>query len=282
MAILQVLAASSAAGKTVWSVGLVRALRDAGYRVAPFKAVSEDEHGHEVPGGVVSNSAMHLMAASGRKPSGNMNPVVLVPTGVNCATVILLGEIVGEVHRIGRDMVFLDDLAPSIQRRIDQVTLDCLASVEREADIVVAEGSGGATDLSILDAWDLANVRVAMQARATVLIARASSGGGLASLEGVVRHMDKGVRSSLRGIALTDVRVRQSSFVAAGKRLSHEMGVTFLGATPWISFFEGRPPYAPYTPESDQDHLVLAKSLWEGLAHDELLNWIGLGSSVGT
>jgi adenosylcobyric acid synthase len=276
MKVLQVLSATAAAGKTVWAVGLARALREAGFQVSVFKAVSEDVSGYEVAGGRVSLAALHLMAAAGRSPNGIMNPVLMVPVENNLAEVWLRGRRVGEVARLGRDISLLDDLNVSLQEEIMFGAIESLKEVSAEADIVIAEGAGGATDLTLLGAWDLANVTIAAEASTSVMVARASKGGALASLAGTVRLLDESVRPSLRGVALNDVRHRLDETVTAGRRIASELSVEFLGATPWLPFFEGRGQHAPFTRESDEDHMILAQSMDRSISMTDILEWMNL------
>lgn len=276
MKVIHVLSSTAAAGKTVWAVGLVRALRDAGLRVSIFKAVSEDAPGHTVQGGLVSLAALHLMAAAGLGPHGTMNPVLLVPTRDNMAEVWLRGRRMGEVARLGRDLSLLCDLPPRLQEEIRGVALESLDAVSAGADVVISEGAGGATDLTLLGAWDLANVTVAARASASVLVSRASKGGALAGLVGTAQLLDENVRPALKGLALNDVRHRLRESVAAGRRVGAELGLNFLGAVPWLPFFDGRAQHAPYTRESDEDHSVLAEAMRRNIAMSDILGWVSL------
>jgi cobyric acid synthase len=278
MKILQILSTTAAAGKTVWAVGLLRALRESGLKPAAFKAVSEDSVGFEVPEGRVSLAALHLMSAAGREPSGFTNPVLTIPTHNNRSEVWLLGRYVGEVSRLGRDMPLLSDLSPEIQDEISQTTFECLRKVAEESDVVIAEGSGGATDLSLMGLWDIANIDVSRHATAIVIVARASQGGAIACVRGTVSLLGRQFEQNLRGFAFNDVRCLGSEFNQTGKCAGSEFNLTYLGATPWLSFFDGREQYAPYTTESEEDHQVLGQAFRESVSLSNILEWLDLGS----
>ena len=151
MSMVHILSSSSAAGKTVWSVGLIRALLNRGLRVAPFKAISEDKAGFDIKGGRISISALHLIAAARLKPDGVYNPILIVPVENNMASVYLKGTYLGEVPGLGRDTYFLDNLGTEKLRLIRQTVFECLRQLRLQYDVVVSEVAGSAVDLTILD-----------------------------------------------------------------------------------------------------------------------------------
>jgi len=258
---LLVVSPSAAAGKTVWIVGLVRALREANVRVGVLKPVSEDETGHKMPDGYISTSAMHLAAAAGLPPSGIINPILLHPTHPHRTAVFLFGRWLGEVSRCGRDMPVLDELGVDTCIQLEYACMSACDHFASSVDLLVIEGAGGAIDLALLGATDLVNIGMAQAANGIIIVARASSGGGLASIAGTVDLFPLALRNRLIGFAFNDVRTRFTELCTASHRFSEEKGVPFLGAMPWIEWFEGRPRYAPFTTASENDYSVLAKAL---------------------
>lgn len=267
---LHVLSATAAAGKTVWVVALVRALRDAGLRVAVFKPVGEGTATEASAG--IGLSALHLAAAAGSRAHSAINPVVAVPTRPDEAEVWLRGRRIGRAPRLGRDVVVLDDLRTDVEQEV----LICLDEVASGADFVVSEGAGGATDLGVVGAWDIANTGLAERAGASVLVARASQGGALAALAGTIELLPDFARRTLRGLALNDVRHRMAAMIAAGRRIADNAGVSFLGAVPYLHSLAERPSHAPFTRESNEDHAILARALRESLDLDALLRSVEL------
>lgn len=259
MRLLHVLSATAAAGKTVWVVALVRMLRDAGVRVAVFKPVGEGTAAEASAG--IGLSASHLAAAAGSPAHSAINPVVAVPTRPDEAEVWLRGRRIGRAPRLGRDIVVLDGLREDVEREV----LNALEEVASGADLVVSEGAGGATDLGLVGAWDIANTGLAARASASVLVARSGQGGALAALAGTIDLLPAFARGSLRGLALNDVRYRMAETLAAGRRIADVAGVSFLGAMPYLPILAERPPHDPFTKESDEDHAILARALIESL-----------------
>ncbi len=257
-------------------LGLVRTLQEAGLRVAVFKPVSEDLCAYEVPNGYVSLSALHLMAAADISPCGEVNPVLSVPTLNNQTEIWLLGRYLGTVSRLGRDMPLLDELPISVQDEIEQVTWQCLEKIGVDADVVIVEGSGGASDLTILQAWDLANVTVARRATAAILIARASNGGAIASLAGTVSLLDEEVGSKVRGLGLSDVCHRQKEILVAGEDIARKIGKTYLGAVPYLALPKKWQQQEPDSSEAEENYLNIATAFKENINIAQLLEWVGL------
>jgi cobyric acid synthase len=267
---LHVLSATAAAGKTVWVVALVRALRDAGLRVSVFKPVGEGSAEEAAEG--IGLGARHLAAAAGLRVHSAINPIVAVPTQPDQAEVWLRGRLIGRAPRLGRDVVVLDDLRAEVEGEIFR----SLKETASDADLIVSEGAGGATDLGLLGAWDIANTGMALCASATVLVARSSQGGALASLAGTIDLLPDPARRSLRGLALNDVRHRMAETIAAARRIADNAGLRFLGAVPFVAALAERPPHAPFTQESDEDHRILARALQDNVDINALLGWMEL------
>lgn len=276
MKILLVLSPSAAAGKTVWTVGFIRAMRQFGLRVGVFKPISEDSAGIEVAGGCISRSAMHLAAAAGVVPCGQINPVLLSPIRPCQIAVRLLGRTVGNVRRHGRDMPLLEELGPALCQHVKETCLSAIEHLARENDLLVVEGAGGASDLTALGAMDLANVVMAERADAIVLVARGSIGGALASVVGTLDLLEPSIRDRVVGFGFNDMRISNDAMQTAARRLADSRHVCYLGAIPWIEWFEGRAKYDPFTAASDSDHLVLAEAVRINMKLDMILQKLEL------
>lgn len=282
MKTLLVLSPSAAAGKTVWIVGLVRALREANIRVGVLKPISEDSTGHKMPDGCISNSAMHLAAAAGIKPNGLINPILIRPTRSNRAEVLLFGKRIGEVSLYGRDMPVLDELGASVCAKLEDV---CVSTCERLAvniDLLVIEGAGGMNDLALLKVVDLANLGMIRHANGFVLVARASMGGALASIAGAIGLLPPEYRKQLIGFAFNDTRACLAELCATSHQIALFNQVSFLGAVPWIEWFEGRPHYAPFTAASEDDYSILAGALRSHIDLNKILAKLGLNNILET
>ena len=256
---VHVVSPNAAAGKTLWTVALTCALRKRGHKVAvvkPIAVVSPDELTTEG----ISLAAAHLAAAAGVRPSGWTNPVVAKSADGLRAEVTILGRSIGEVPLLGRDAVLLDELPQASQTDVSDVIAEAVERARARAEVVLTEGAGGVADLMTLGAWDPANIDLMTAADASVLVARFSRGGALASVSGALDLLGAKLGGHARGLALNDVRARISTVRCVAEEFASARGIEFLGLTPWIPHFQNRPGFAPGSAEADKDHAVLAEA----------------------
>ncbi|NVO03214.1 MAG: hypothetical protein HXX09_10995 [Bacteroidetes bacterium] len=271
MNLIHILSSSSGAGKTVWSVGFIRALVDLGIRVAPFKALSDDVEGYNVPNGKISISALHLIASARLKRDGIYNPVLMIPKENNLASVWLKGNYLGDVPSLGRDTYFLEELGKNKLQLIEKTALECLEKLNNEFDIIVSEGSGSAVDLFILNSYDLANNKIASLAKMIILVARASKGGCISNLSGALEYLPSNVKKNLNGIAINDVRYKFDELINKGKELAIKNKIEFIGAIPRLTFFDNRESFPPFSDESELDYNELASAIKKHTTFEKLL-----------
>jgi cobyric acid synthase len=262
---LHVLSTTPASGKTVITTGLIRALRDQGRRVLPFKPVSETTFVDGVLG--LSESVSHQCFAAGTDPLPEISPVRVVPVGRE-ADVWLFDELVGRVPRLGRDMPVIAALPSPDRAAIVRALTRCREALRERCDLLISEGSGAATAQLELGLDDYANVAVAEAAEQVLLVARASSGTALTSTERVIAGLRE--RSvSVTGFLLNDVAGYVDEHVRAARRLAERSAVPFIGVMPWTDFFEGRPKYSPPSAGCAEDHRHLADLVSGLLVGDE-------------
>jgi adenosylcobyric acid synthase len=258
--LLHVLSPHAAGGKTVWVVGLVRALMRRGLRVVPFKAIGESETGASTAPPVCS-AALHMAAAADLAPHADLNPVVVAPLGHDRGEVWLHGGCVGSVRRVGRDMPILADLGTATLRAVEAEVLASLARCRSRGHLVVSEGAGAATELHDLGTADMANLQVGALADVSVLVARASRGGALASLHGCRARLPESVVAKLRGVVLNDVRAMSAETAHALATWARGAELEVLSLVPWLPFFDGRPKNDAFTARSREDHDVLGAAI---------------------
>jgi adenosylcobyric acid synthase len=273
--LLHVLSPSAAGGKTVWSVGLIRALVRRGVKVVPFKPVGESST-WDGDNQRLCISALHMVAAAELEPRDDHNPVVIRPTGEHRADVWLLGEWVGNVRLFGRDMPILEDLGPALLGTVTRAIFAALARCRTSGNVVVSEGAGSATDLSELGCSDVANLGLGAIADAAVLVARASRGGALAALHGTLGRLPPSVACKVRGLVLNDVRTLEEELGQALAKVAERAGLEVLSLVPFLPFFDGRPGHAPFTCDSRDDHDELGRAVDKSLRWSCLAAWLGI------
>ena len=166
----------SSVGKSLLVAGLARACLRRGLRVRPFKPQNMSNNAAVTGGGGEIGRAQALQArAAGVAPSVHMNPVLLKPQSENGSQVVVQGR----VHATARAREY-QAMKPGLMPHV----LDSFARMQAEADIVLVEGAGSASEVNLRQG-DIANMGFA---RATgtpvVVVGDIERGGVIASLVG--------------------------------------------------------------------------------------------------
>jgi len=224
--VLMVVGTCSSAGKSTMVAALCRIFRQAGWRVAPFKAQNMSNNaGVTDDGGEIGRAQMLQARAAGVRPTVQMNPILLKPvTDVGSQVVVL-----------GRAVVTED--ARAYYRRTDAlwpIVADALDELRCEYDIVIAEGAGSPAEINLRDR-DLVNMRIAEHAGAvTLLVGDIERGGVFASLYGTHALLPPSQRALIRGFVINRFR-GDVTLIEPGPAMLEELtGVPTLGVVPWL------------------------------------------------
>src|SRR5580704_14759148 len=163
-------------GKSLIVAGLARALAQRGLKVRPFKPQNMSNNAAVTADGGEIGRAQALQARAARTPpSVHMNPVLLKPQSEVGAQIVVQGKVFGNA-KAAEYQEIKRDLLPRV--------LDSYARLKAEADIVLVEGAGSASEIN-LRANDIANMGFARAADVpVVLIGDIDRGGVIASLAG--------------------------------------------------------------------------------------------------
>src|ERR1700685_2974049 len=163
-------------GKSLIVAGLARALTSRGLKVRPFKPQNMSNNAAvTADGGEVGRAQARQARAARVAASVHMNPVLLKPQSEIGAQIVVQGRVYGSAKAAAYQHM-KSDLLPFV--------LDSFAQLQRETDIVLIEGAGGAAEVN-LRANDIANMGFARAADVpVVLIGDIDRGGGIASLGG--------------------------------------------------------------------------------------------------
>ena len=89
----------SGAGKSILTAGILRVLRQDGFRVAPFKSQNMALNSFVTRDGLEMGRAQVVQAAAaGLEPSADMNPILLKPMGDAVSEVIVNGRPIGKMR----------------------------------------------------------------------------------------------------------------------------------------------------------------------------------------
>ncbi|MCQ2079486.1 MAG: cobyric acid synthase [archaeon] len=218
------LGTSSGAGKTTLDAVFCRYLARRGMRVAPFKASNLSLNSYVTLGGEEIGMGQAFQAwASGLEPTGDMNPVLLKPSGSGRMQVILRGK------------PYMDISRDSVMDR-DAVMEKACESYDRlmsEYDAVVCEGSGSPAELNLMKT-DMANVGM-MKARGvtSVLVADIERGGVFAAIYGTWLLIPDELKPLMKGFVINRFRGDVSILGSGIERVEKLTGMRCYGIVPY-------------------------------------------------
>jgi adenosylcobyric acid synthase len=223
----------SSVGKSVLVAGLARALTLRGLRVRPFKPQNMSNNAAVTADGGEIGRAQALQArACGVAASVHMNPVLLKPQSEIGSQVIVQGRVFATAR--ARDY---QAMKPGLMPHV----LDSFRRVGAEADIVLVEGAGSASEIN-LRAGDIANMGFA---RATdtpvVLIGDIDRGGVIASLVGTRVVLDPADAAMIRGFVVNRMRGDLSLFADGMAAIAAHTGWPGLGLVPFFPLMHRLP-----------------------------------------
>jgi adenosylcobyric acid synthase len=195
--------AASGVGKSVLATALCRVLHEDGFRVAPFKAQNMSLNAAVTEeGGEIGRAQAVQAHAAGVPPRVTMNPILLKPEADNRSQLVVLGKARGYAtagYWRGRNTLW-----PIVSAALDQL--------RREFEIVVIEGAGSPAELN-LRRVDIANMRIAAEAEASViLVGDIERGGIFAQLLGTLDLLPRSERGRVRALVVNKFRGDVSLF----------------------------------------------------------------------
>ncbi len=219
----------SNAGKSLLTGGLLRVLKQDGYRVAPFKSQNMALNSFITEEGLEMGRAQVMQAeAAGIKPSVRMNPILLKPTNDTGSQVIVGGEVRGNMSA-GEYFRHKKELIPDIMRAYE--------SLSEEYDILVLEGAGSPAEIN-LKADDIVNMGMAKLAKAPVLLAGDIDRGGVfAQLVGTVELLTEEERAMVKGTVINKFRGDKTILDPGIAMLEERIGIPTVGVIPYLSVY---------------------------------------------
>jgi adenosylcobyric acid synthase len=217
----------SSVGKSLLVAGLARALVRRGISVKPFKPQNMSNNAAvTVEGGEIGRAQALQARAAKVAPSVHMNPVLLKPQSEIGAQVILQGKVHGQAR--AREM-------QELKLKLLPYVLESFARVKAEADIVLVEGAGSASEIN-LRANDIANMGFARAADVpVVVVGDIDRGGVIASLVGTKVVLAPEDEALVVGFIVNRMRGDLSLFADGMTEIARRTGWAALGL---VSFFE--------------------------------------------
>jgi len=195
---LMIQGTTSDAGKSTFVTGLCRALKNRGFRVAPFKPQNMALNSAVTSNGGEIGRAQAVQAqACGLNAHTDMNPVLLKPNTDTGAQVIIHGKA-------------LHDMDAATFHNYKTVAMNAvLESYERlkkQYDVIIVEGAGSPAEINLRDR-DIANMGFAEAVNCPVLvIADIDRGGVFAHLVGTLDLLSPSEQNRVKGFIINRFR----------------------------------------------------------------------------
>ena len=175
---LMVQGTMSNAGKSIVTAGILRVLKQDGYRVAPFKSQNMALNSYITKDGLEMGRAQVMQAeAAGIEPCVQMNPILLKPTSDVGSQVIVNGVPLKNMPA-KEYFKYKKKLIPDI--------LSAYETLDRQYDVIVLEGAGSPAEIN-LKQDDIVNMGMAALVDAPVLlVGDIDRGGVFAQLAGTL------------------------------------------------------------------------------------------------
>jgi adenosylcobyric acid synthase len=214
-------------GKSLLVAGLARAFANRGLRVRPFKPQNMSNNAAVTVDGGEIGRAQALQARAARvQPSVHMNPVLLKPQSETGSQVVVQGRVVGNAR--AREY---QAMKPGLLGAV----LESLNHVAREADLVLVEGAGSASEVN-LRAGDIANMGFARAANVpVVLVGDIDRGGVIASLVGTKAVIAAEDAAMITGFIVNKFRGDPSLFSDGIATIARHTGWQPLGLVPFFN-----------------------------------------------
>jgi len=214
-------------GKSLLAAGLVRAYRNRGLLVRPFKPQNMSNNAAVTADGGEIGRAQALQAKAARLPlSVHMNPVLLKPQTDIGAQVVVQGEIFGNSKAAD-----YHELKPQLMPKV----MESFGIISDGADLVLVEGAGSPAEVNLREG-DIANMGFAEAADVpVVLVADIDRGGVIASIVGTHELLEESERARLKGVIVNKFRGDASLFESGIAIVEQRTGLPTFGVVPWFA-----------------------------------------------
>jgi len=225
---LMIQGTSSGSGKTTLVAALCRIFSDKGYKVAPFKSQNMSNFAYIVPEFEISRAQAIQAIAARCDITPNLNPILLKPLGNYNSIVYINGKRYKKMHAKEYYEKFVNSEGIKI-------VSNSLKYLQKNFDLVILEGAGSPAEIN-LQKFDIANMRIAQKANASVLlISDIDKGGSFASLVGTMNLIENKYQKLVKGFIFNkfrgDIEVLRPGF----KKLKNITKIPVLGTIPLMT-----------------------------------------------
>lgn len=225
---LMIQGTSSYCGKSIFVAAFCKIFKDAGYRVAPFKAQNMSLNSYVTENGEEIARAQALQAfACGIEPTADMNPILLKPKEDMISQIVLHGKPYKDINAKDYYSEFaLNEGIKSVKSSLSRLMANY--------DIIFIEGAGSPAEINLYEK-DIANMKVAELANAPVLlVVDIDRGGAFASLVGTLEILKPKHKEIVKGFIINKFRGQSMLLEPGLKKLEQMTGKPVLGIVPYI------------------------------------------------
>ena len=225
---LMIQGTSSGAGKTTLVAALCRIFSDKGYSVAPFKSQNMSNFGYVTPNFEISR-AQAIQAIGARCDiTPDLNPILLKPVGNYSSVVYLNGKRFKKMHAKEYYEKFVNFEGMKLASK-------SLQTLQKNFDLVIIEGAGSPAEIN-LQKYDIANMKIAKKANASVLLVTdIDKGGSFASFVGTMALIEKNYQKLVKGFIFNKFRGDINVLKPGFKKLKNMTKIPVMGTIPLMS-----------------------------------------------
>ena len=224
---LMIQGTSSGAGKTTLVAALCRIFSDKGYRVVPFKSQNMSNFAYIEPNFEISR-AQAIQAIGARCDiTPDLNPILLKPLGNYYSMVYLNGKRYKKMHA-------KDYYEKFVNSEGIKTAFRSLKTLQKNSDLIILEGAGSPAEIN-LQKFDIANMKIAQKANASVLlISDIDRGGSFASIVGTMALIEKKYQKLVKGFVFNKFRGDIDVLKPGFQKLKNITKVPVMGTIPKI------------------------------------------------
>ena len=224
---LMIQGTASGVGKTTLVAALCRIFSDKGYKVAPFKSQNMSNFGYATPDFEISRAQVIQAIAARCKIEPDLNPIMLKPLGNYSSLVYLNGKRY-------KKMYAKDYYSNFVNTKGIKAATDSLFRLQNNNDLVILEGAGSPAEIN-LQKYDIANMKIAQKANASVLlVADIDKGGSFASLVGTMALIEKKYQKLIKGFVLNKFRGDIDVLKPGFRKINQLTKISVLGTIPML------------------------------------------------
>ena len=219
---------SSGAGKTTLVAALCRIFSDKGYNVVPFKSQNMSNFAYITSTFEISR-AQAIQAIGARcEITSDLNPILLKPVGNYNSVVYLNGKRYKKMHAKDYYEKFVNSEGIKIATR-------SLKTLQKNYDLVILEGAGSPAEIN-LQKFDIANMKIAKKANASVLlVSDIDKGGSFASIVGTMALIEKKYQKLVKGFVFNKFRGDLNMLKPGIQKLEKMTNIPVIGTIPLIT-----------------------------------------------